>query len=98
MDDTCNSIAIECCPPSPEIALMYPMPGCIGHNGVESSLDDQPMDTSCDDVTSFRDRREPPIDVRLHVCQPLKASISMVDLIMSNANSRVKLGIQSVPE
>ena len=74
------------------------MPGCIGHNGVESSLDVQPMDTSCDDVTSFRDRREPPIDVRLPVCQPLEASTSAVDLIMSNASSRVKLGIQSVPE
>ena len=73
------------------------MPGCIGHNGVESSLDVQPMDTSCD-VTSFRDRREPPIDVRLPVCQPLEATTSAVDLNMSNVGSRVKLGIHAVPE
>ena len=98
MDDTCNEIANECHPPSLDIALMSPTPGCIGHNGVDSSLDVQPMDTSLCDVTSFRDRREPPIDVRLPVCQPLEASTSAVDLIMSNASSRVKLGIQSVPE
>jgi hypothetical protein len=79
------------------------MPGCIGHNKEVTGLEVQPMGTPTrgqaisdrPGVVRFGIDCDPLFDVRLPVCQPLEVTTSMVDPIMSNDDSRVKLGLHA---